>query len=1322
MLKLQNPITENALKSRRKIYLPAILLLVTLFLIFQFLLAYVLSIWDNNKIETTLSTSLHRKVHLGKISWHMGIQGLAFVANEITVEDKDQTPFFHANKTTILFGIIPLLRGQLRVKHLDMREPEIWVKRLSQTEWNFSDLPQSETFSKFADCEVKDGRLKLIDKRPSINRRFAEAEFQHIQLATYRPFGKYFWPFSLSAEFEQPEGPCEISLKGKGMGSFNELQNCDYSFILTAHNFAPINLKSFIDSIPETEGCMDIELKGSCIPSSRFEGSTYIKTEQLSINHPITGQLKLLRSMIQAKVSMNKKQIKWQDLVFKIAESEIRSEGIIDQWLSGEPTYSAKLDGHTQRLDSLLKNIDAQFVRNKVSSLPKDFTFTGKLDLSGSLAGNFPNQKFINEVSLRDASVKLSDRNFILSAINGSIKSDINGLHVKQVKGALNGGSVEVIAEMPLSEKNTIRIKGTNVAVQDIKALTALASVPSILDRANLHGKIQSFDLVITENAKQPKINLVLNPTGMILEGQNHDSILKINDGIIIVNDDDLDLNKLKGNLGKGNFFVDGHVGLNTIAPFNVQINAQQLDLSEGRVFMQSMGVDNSLFNEPLFSGKIQELKLTLTGTPKIPRLNMYIVPDDICYKCTDANKAMHLMSGVIKCQSGILTLDNVNLKGQSTKCQISAKISHCFSKPVVEQLSINNANIDLGEITSCLLDKKNTQHLRHTVKGFLDPYGISDIQGQLVGNMSAKNIDTTPDISANCSLHSIKFKRSSQIVSIASGAIFTNVNKDLYLQTIRGSINNSQFLLNGHFSSFNGLGNLQPHLKMEGQIFYQDIATFFAGSSFIDSSPASISNKPILAQVFLFSYDKATKINFSTFIPDSEAADISFGNFTYKKFSNEPLSAKGVIILDGNKLSLGTSQIIMGRVTFQIAGSINEISGGSPIIDMKAWIHDPIPIQNVFDLLKEQNIAHDTNQITGSMRAGFHINGSISTPTLIGGCRIFAAGNPKLGINNVSGHLKISFINSTQDKIKNPVVTFALDNAYFGQINLKNITGSMTCSLDQEPAQIKISDLNGSLANGNLTASASIKLNDQLPFQTQIQMREIDSNEISKELGVEQNQFKGKSNIELNLNGLAQSPQDLIRSLSGTGNFVCANGHIAELSTLQKKLEEANLIEQGVVGFRISNVLGIVEPQENGQFTSASGQMEIDKGVVQLKEFTVEGQQLKLKSVGSIDLNTKQIVLHISGDIAHVGENGALGKVASLTSVAAVADLVSKGVRSKSPAPFASHPFVFEVNGYLDRPNTLDSSIVKSFHWTQISDIEQIKKAKKLPGLGLPL
>ena len=388
--------------------------------------------------------------------------------------------------------------------------------------------------------------------------------------------------------------------------------------------------------------------------------------------------------------------------------------------------------------------------------------------------------------------------------------------------------------ELAPSENNIIRLKGNDIAVEDIKALTALMHVSPMLGKANVRGNIKTFDMSIDNSTKQPKINLAVSPAGLILEGQNHIQILKVNDGLITINDNKVDFSKLGGLLGTGNFLVEGHIGLLANALSDLTLSAHNLDLSSGKILLQLLGLKNQLINDQLISGKIEDIKLHLIGSEQKYQLALSMTPDDIVFAPIDSTKSMHFTGGDIKYESEILTIANVSVKGAATQCKVSMKMSHCASQPVLEDINIDNATIDLREISACFTAVKNPPYLRRPFKKLLDTYDISDIQGNLTGNLLAKNLSNKAEVVVDCVLQAVRFKRSGQTISILNGSLSTDKNNELNLRGINCAINKSMLTINGHFSNFHGIQDLQPHLKLEGQVYCQDLSPFFAASPVI--------------------------------------------------------------------------------------------------------------------------------------------------------------------------------------------------------------------------------------------------------------------------------------------------------------------------------------------------------------------------------------------------------------------------------------------------------------------------------------------------------
>jgi len=1184
---------------KQRVCLFILLFLVSLFIAGELLVAYSVSIWDRTRVENTISDSLHRQVHLGKINWRMGFRGLAFDTEEISVQNKDDTPFFHCGKATILFGIFPLLHGKLRIKHLDLQEPQAWAERLNKTEWNFSDFPQADVFSKFADCKITDGTLHLIDKRPKANVHYANTEIKHIQFQVHRPIGKYFWPFTLSAEIEQPEGLCKVALKGSGNGTLNEWRSCHYSFELAAQNLAPMRLVDFFDSIPETEGVVDINIKGSATPSSEFKGITSITTNRLGITPHKLASWKISNTSTRAEIICNKKQITWKGLSLKVGESELKSDGQLNDWLSVSPTYEAKVDSRIEELANILKNIEIDWVVQRLGSLPKDLALYGKIDLCGSTMTNSAKQQFTTQIILHDAQIKLNEKNVIASALNGSMKFDQDGLNIEQFKGSLSGGGI--------------------------------------------------------------------------------------------------------GTIDEGNFQLDGYISPAVNAPVNLNLSAHNLDLSNAKTFSQSVGPKNKLFTTWLVAGKIKDIKLHLFGTQQKPQITLYLVPEDLLYRPVDSSNPIHLSGGVIKYENDILSLENVNIVGNPTRFAVSAKILHCTTQPQIENIKVSNAVLDLKEISTCLLSAKNPDIMRQSFKKLLDSYGVSAVQGKLTGNLSGKNTNGTLNWDGDGALQAVQFKRARQSILLASGSFSTNPMHDMGLREINCSINKSVFTINGRLLNFNNFETLHPRIRINGQLYYEDIAPFF-------SAPISLlsSNKPISVKAFISDRSGATSIEFSAGLDGDTTASVAAGGITYNKPPGQPINMNGVITAQGPNLNIGTSQITIGQLPFQTAGTITDFMGDTPNIDMKAWIHDPIPIQTILSVARTAQSTDGLGDITGTLRGGMHILGPANALTMRAGCRILAAGLPKWNVKNINSHLRMAPVQVNGNKnVQNPVISLQLDTVNFDSLLIKDITGSISYISQEPQGVIKVENLKGSLAGGIFTASSEMELSPQYPFNIVIQINGLDANVLTQQFDGRKNELTGKVDMDLTLAGNANSSQALINTLSGSGHFHAVNGWIDKLSELQIKLEEANIIDSGVLGFRLSNLWSTSNPQENGEFLSTSGQFEINNGIVQLNNIVFDGEEMKLQAAGTLDLTNKRILLHASGDIPRVSTEGSLAKVTSFMSIAALTNFVSKATHIDATMPVIGgfshnpiHPFAFTVDGSLNEPNTIGSSIAKSFHW----------------------
>jgi AsmA-like C-terminal region len=1292
--------------TKRKAWLTLLFVLVCIAISAQMLTSYLSSTWDKTKVESTLSAALSRQVRLGNIDWHIGFRGLEFETSEISILSSDKTPFFRSGKTIVLFGIFPLLRGQLRVKHLDMQKPEAWLIRLTPNQWNFSDLKQTPIFSKFADCKITDGTLEILDKRSNSNVHFPATEIKHIQFSVSRPFGKIYWPFKASAEIAQPEGLCTLAITGSGKGTLNDWQNCHYTFDLTAHNLAPLRVVDFCDSMPETDGLVDLEIKGEGTPSSDFKGTTQLKTDHIAIKVLGQAPLKISNTSTRGEVSFNKKELAWKGFSLKVGESELKSEGKVNLSLPDSSRYEATVDSRMEALGHFLKNVDAQWLTSGLNNLPKDLALYGKLGLSGSIANTPGQHSSISSIILHDAQIKLKGNNLDVSALNGTIQADQDGLHLKQIKGKLKNGTFEASGDLSPQQNNTLKLKAYAMAIEDMKVLASSLHVPSMLDSLAISGNLKTLDLLITGTSKHPKVNFTATPDNVVIADINHVPILKLNSGVLACNDVDLTVDKLTGTVGNGTFSVNGKIGLAPDAPCNVTVNGQHFDLAEiSRAYHSLRHEDKSKANDVVI-GKVTDLNLRITGTQQKPRIDLTLSPEDIIYQADSPRSVIHMMGGIVAYNGDVLKLENSNIKGSTTSCVASAKVFHCQSNPHLGSISLNNALLDFKEISNLLSATTTPQPIRELFASLLNQYQISDLRGKLSGSLAAEHMKSNPKFSANCSLHAVRFKRSGQTVLIDSGSFITNRNNSVELQGINCSVNKSILSIDGRLNDFNGFQTLHPDLKLQGKLYSEDIGSILQTPAvFVTSS------QPILISASVKDSPEAIKTMFSASLAPDAKNSIIIDGITYSPPANQPLSANGVISMHESKTIIGTTQIKVGPLTFQTAGTITHLPDNPASIDLKAWIHDPIPLFGALAFINPGMSDDDPKSVSGTIRGGIHLTGPIDNPTISGGCHLLGAGLPKRDLTNISGHLQIAL---TPDD-KNPrgrdsIIKVNLDTVNLGTVLLKNITGSLLLAQQQTQTKITTDGLKGVVTGGSFNTTGGVTLNDPFPVQAHLQLSNLDANLFVKALGGKDNEVTGKAGVDLDITCNAKSKETLLSSLSGAGSFSMTNGRIDKLSQLQEKLEQASMLAAGILGFRLSNILFASDSKENGKFLSTKSQFEIENGLVQLKNIDFEGEEMQLKATGSLGLTSKQLSLHATGDLSRILNEGTVGKVTSMVGLAGLTNFVEKETHLKTgsipviggASNSANYPFAFDAEGNLDKPKDLEHSIATTFHWTR--------------------
>jgi hypothetical protein len=249
----------------------------------------IIGVWlflDVNRYHATiqgqLEQQLGRKVTLGKMS--LGLLPPRFqVADAVIADDprfNPQAPFLRAENLSVQVGLLSLVRGNIKVRSLELRRPSVELVKDRNGTWNFSTLgasggpsavpapttPSQGGTSRGLELDklaITDGQVAITDQQ-----KRSRSVYDHIDLtvANYAPAQPF--SFDLAAHI-QGEGQQEVRIKGEA-GPVNEAQPAETPFRgnLSLNQVGIDGLKKFLDSDALAK------MSGSLTGDGQFEGKS----------------------------------------------------------------------------------------------------------------------------------------------------------------------------------------------------------------------------------------------------------------------------------------------------------------------------------------------------------------------------------------------------------------------------------------------------------------------------------------------------------------------------------------------------------------------------------------------------------------------------------------------------------------------------------------------------------------------------------------------------------------------------------------------------------------------------------------------------------------------------------------------------------------------------------------------------------------------------------------------------------------------------------------------------------------------------------------
>ena len=88
--------------------------------------------WAKPRLESGLGQTLHRKIKLGHLRWHLGLNGLMILTRSLSINEMDGEPFLNARGSNIGLAFVPIaLCSKLIIKHLQIDQSRKFMRSSS---------------------------------------------------------------------------------------------------------------------------------------------------------------------------------------------------------------------------------------------------------------------------------------------------------------------------------------------------------------------------------------------------------------------------------------------------------------------------------------------------------------------------------------------------------------------------------------------------------------------------------------------------------------------------------------------------------------------------------------------------------------------------------------------------------------------------------------------------------------------------------------------------------------------------------------------------------------------------------------------------------------------------------------------------------------------------------------------------------------------------------------------------------------------------------------------------------------------------------------
>ena len=857
--------------------------------------------------------------------------------------------------------------------------------------------------------------------------------------------------------------------------------------------------------------------------------------------------------------------------------------------------------------------------------------------------------------------------------------------------------------DLPLA-KLTKAINGNQPLANRVRGSLGLNSSCQIVlaGKAQVSAKLNEMDKDKEVQANDFACEAVLNDAELHLS-QPAVNIRHIS-GTYASNRESLILKNIRGDTATGTINIDANIPKNNHQPLNFHLHANTINLPDLLAVLQLFHIDTSGLNRWQLSGKLKEADLVIAGIADKPLLRLTAIPSDMIFAFPDAQLSMHANSGKIIYSNDNLAVDKLNVSTVNSNFLISFAIKNPSSAISLEKLSLSLNNTDLSDLQACLPVSARPIYLKNLASNISSQYQISGLKGKISGNLEyVKHGDQNLHGAIDLDNISLRYGQRQLFVHNLKGKTIFAGN-DLLCRGITGNVAASSFSLEGRLLNY-GNKSVQWHGDVGAQIVPADISDILY--LFIPTGQASTIKsrcKKTVAVKIKSSLAQNIFSNSFTLLVDADAGlSLSSNDFNFQQPSNTKLLISGSCRKDDEQWLWNylTFDLVGSQITFK--GSLrNNVSGKECIANISAQL----PEYMQASLLKQSffpDMAVGT--INGRVKGSISLQGPISSSQVSGKIYFSDVSLPALYLAHATG--EISLQPQPVASGEPPIIQalMHLKELNIGRPLLTKASGTLIYS----KAIYVLKDFAAEVAAGQLTASGKADLK-QKQFNLDFNVKDANLDDLWPQITNSQIDADGPFDCHFTLESTGVGAAELEENLAGSGTIHVGRGAFNRSGKLHARLNQVNLLHQGIFGFNVNNLLQSVLPAKASEFYSIDGAFGLSKEVLTIRSLLYDSRDLKFSAAGKANVALHSLELDVAGVMPRVSTSvihGPLGQLSREITLQKLLDSVTLHKLDKLPSlPLLggignkTDLFTCRIVAPYNQPKLISQSIQKSFQW----------------------